>query len=448
MKTLRSAMLLLLAPSLAVADDWTQFQGPRGNGTSPEKNLLRAWPAGGPTVQWKAKIKMGWSSPSISKGEVFVAWSEQQNGTAETIACLDAADGLEKWKHTYEVGPYWKRNIGWAAGGYRSTPAVDDRYVYTLGAIGHLLCLDRKTGAVVWQQNLWDEWFPSGEKGFSFSPMLAGGKLVLYYGDGTHPVGGAKDEYFVHCRALDPASGKVLWTFTEPHVPEARMGEGQTPAIATIGGRLCALFMGNCSLIALAIDDGKPVWRFECLGREGRGTTMPTPLVLDRTIINLPDFEYGHAVSFDPAKPDVPGTFVWKQSLHVNTAIHQFRPSGAFLYGFTGKLEGDSAMHASKCVMNLVCVEAATGKIRWTEPGFRQGVAITEADGLLFLRCYQMLRLVEATPEGYRQLGEIQTHENRQPTLNLVDLVMPVLSGGMLYVRTCDELICYKVSAN
>jgi hypothetical protein len=27
-----------------------------------------------------------------------------------------------------------------------------------------------------------------------------------------------------------------------------------------------------------------------------------------------------------------------------------------------------------------------------------------------------------------------------------VDLVMPVLSGGRLYVRTCDELICYNVA--
>jgi outer membrane protein assembly factor BamB len=444
---LLSGTLLLLSTSITFADDWPQFQGPRGNGTSPETKLLRSWPPEGPPVAWKAKIKMGWSSPSISKGDVFLAWSEQQNGTAETIACLDASTGEPKWKHSYDVGPYWKRNIGWAAGGYRSTPAVDERCVYTLGAIGHLLCLDRKTGAVVWQQNLWDEWFPSGEKGFSFSPMLAGGKIILYYGDGTHPVAGAKDDFFVHCRALDPATGKVLWTFTEPHLKGAMMGEGQTPAIATIGGRLCALFMGNCSLIALAVDDGKVVWRFECLARDGRGTTMPTPLVLERSIVNLPNTEFGHAVSFDPEKADAPGKFLWKQSLHTNTAIHQFRPSGAFLYGFNGKLEGDSAMHASKCVMNLVCVEAASGKIRWSEPGFRQGIAITEADGLLFVRSYQTLRLVEATPDGYRPLGEIKTHDNRMPTLNLVDLVMPVLSGGKLYVRTCDELICYKVAA-
>ena len=94
---MRTTLIALLLASTAAADDWTQFNGPRGNGTSPERNLLREWPAEGPAVLWKAKIRMGWSSPSISKGEVFVAWSEQANGTAETVACLDAASGAEKW---------------------------------------------------------------------------------------------------------------------------------------------------------------------------------------------------------------------------------------------------------------------------------------------------------------------------------------------------------------
>jgi hypothetical protein len=34
----------------------------------------------------------------------------------------------------------------------------------------------------------------------------------------------------------------------------------------------------------------------------------------------------------------------------------------------------------------------------------------------------------------------------RQPTLDLVDRVMPVLSGGRRCARTCDELICDNVA--
>jgi len=156
MKTAQTAILVLLLASFSRADDWAQFLGPNGNGTSSEQHLLRQWPADGPKVLWKAKIKMGWSSPTVSKGEVFVCWTETIGGGSETIACLDAASGQQKWKYTYETGPYYHRNIGWGPGGFRSTPAVDDRFVYTLGAIGHLHCLDRRTGAVVWMKNLWD----------------------------------------------------------------------------------------------------------------------------------------------------------------------------------------------------------------------------------------------------------------------------------------------------
>jgi hypothetical protein len=174
--------------------------------------------------------------------------------------------------------------------------------------------------------------------------------------------------------------------------------------------------------------------------------TIPTPLVLDRKIVNLPDADSLHAVSFDPADAQAPGAFAWRSQLYWHCAIHQFRPRGGYLYGFLGEIQGASADHASKSVVKLVCVDAATGKEKWSEPGFRNGVAITEADGLLFVRSYQTLRLVEATPEGYRPRGEIKVHDCRIPTVNLVDLVMPVVSDGRLYIRTHDELICFNVS--
>ena len=439
-----AALSILLAAAVpAAADDWPQFQGPRGDGTSAERGLRREWPAEGPPVLWRAKIKMGWSAPSVAGDDVLVAWTEEARGTAETIACLGAADGKEKWKFSYPVGPYWERNIGWGPGGFRATPAVDGRRVYALGAIGHLYALDRRSGKVIWSQNLWDEWFPSGEKGYSCSPLLVDGKLVLYYGDGSHRVDDPDKTHVVLCRALDPATGKVLWTFSEPHLETARMGEGQTPAVAKIGGRTCVVFTGNCSLIALAVDDGAPVWRFECIRRDGRGTTIPTPLVLDRMVVNVPDLDLTHAVSLDRAHPERPSAMAWKQDLNMFTAIHQFRPREGYLYGFLGQIQGASEQAASDSTLNLACLEAATGKVKWSEPGFRSGISHIEADGLLFVRSYQTLSLVEATPEGFRRRGTVKTHDSRKPTVNLVDFVMPVLSNRRLYVRTPEELICY-----
>ena len=63
----------------------------------------------------------------------------------------------------------------------------------------------------------------------------------------------------VVCEALDPVTGKVAWTFHEPHRLPARMGEGQTPAITTIAGARCVLITANCQLKALRVDDGREV---------------------------------------------------------------------------------------------------------------------------------------------------------------------------------------------
>ena len=68
MKAPAGGIPVLLLASVVWADDWAQFQGPNGNGTSSERHLRRSWPADGPPVLWKSKIKMGWSSPSVDSG--------------------------------------------------------------------------------------------------------------------------------------------------------------------------------------------------------------------------------------------------------------------------------------------------------------------------------------------------------------------------------------------
>jgi hypothetical protein len=207
------------------------------------------------------------------------------------------------------------------------------------------------------------------------------------------------------------------------------------------------VFTGNCELIALAVADGRPVWRFECIRRDGRGTTIPTPLVLERMIVNVPDLDVTHAVAVDRSRPELPSKFAWKQNLDMFTALHQFRRRDGALFGFVGQIQGVDEKAASDSTLNLACLDEATGKVKWSQPGFRSGVSLIEADGLLFVRSYQTLRLVEATAAGYRLRGEIKTHDVWKPTLNLADMVLPVLSNGRLLVRTPDELICCDVKA-
>ncbi len=433
--------------------DWPQFQGPQGDGSSPERGLLRSWPDVGPRVLWRAKIKPGWGSPVVVGNEVYLGWTEELRGEKETIACLTASEGKMQWKHTYEVGPYWKRNIGWARGGFRSSPCVAGDHVFTLGAVGHLHCLDRHSGEVNWSRNLWEEWNPSGEKGYVFSPLAVDGKLLLWYSDGVSPANENRPRFdndphgfFVLCQALDAATGKLAWEFRETHRGESRLGEGQTPAVADFAGEPCLIVNGNAELKALRIRDGKQVWQYAGSGNRMRGTTIPTPLVLPRHIVSIPDADPMQVIELDRASPKTSARTLWEKQLEIYCPIHQFRHHEGYLYGFAGEIKGADERVASESALNLVCVELATGEVKWTQGGFRAGVSLTLADGLLFVRSYQTLRLIEATPEAYRQLGEAKTHDVWKPTLNLLDFSLPVLSRGRLYIRTPDELLCYDVA--
>jgi outer membrane protein assembly factor BamB len=436
----------------ATAADWPQFQGPNRDGSSPEKNLLREWPDAGPRVLWRQKVKPGWSAPSLVGDDVYVCSTEEARGEAETVACLSAVDGEIRWRDTYEVGPYWKRNIGWARGGFRATPCIDGDRLFTLGSIGHLRCYNRKSGKVLWQQNLWDQWNPSGEKGYVFSPITVDGKLILWYSDGVTKsnqerpdVEKEREQFLVLCRALDPANGKQLWEFQEPHRPESRMGEGQTPGVARFGDDNCIVVNGNAQLKALRVSDGKEIWKYNGPEPLMRGTTIPTPLVLDNFIVNVPDADPMQVVEVDRSRPDLPTRTLWARHTGIYNPIHQFRHHDGYLYGFSGVVEGSDEKAASDSKLNLICLDLKTGKLMWKEPGFQCGVAMTIADGLLFVRSYQMLRLVEATPSGYKLRGQVQTHKVWKPTLNLLDFVQPVLSNGKLFIRTPEEIICYLV---
>lgn len=437
------AIGFLSAP--ADAADWAQFQGPRGDGTSPETGLLREWPPAGPPILWRAKIGQGWGAPSVAGDDLVIAWSDDLRGGRESAVCLSAATGAEKWRHSWNVGQYWERNIGWAPGGVRATPAITEKHVFVLGSGGHLHCLDRKNGAVIWARDLWQSWRPSGEKGYVFSPLVVGGKLILWLSDGARDATRPDSQREAVCLAFDPTTGRDLWTWREPHREPARMGEGQTPAVAEFAGDPCLVVTANCQLKALRIADGREVWKFDCIRRDGRGTTIPTPLVTGNLILNLPDLDALHVVEVDRTNPALPSRMVWKKEYGSFTAIHQFRHREGLLYGFLGEIQGSTEQAASDSVLHLTCLELATGEKRWSEPGFKTGIALIEADGLLFVRSYQTLRLIASTPAGFACLGTVQTHEVWKPTRNLTDFVSPVLAQGRLYIRTPEELICYRV---
>ena len=90
-----------------------------------------------------------------------------------------------------------------------------------------------------------------------------------------------------------------------------------------------------------------------------------------------------------------------------------------------------------------VCFDLLTGKTKWGPlrgPG-TGSAAVVYADGNLYFR-YQngVMALIEATPQRYnlKSSFKIAIHNGQSWS-------HPVISGGRLYLRDQDELVCYDI---
>ena len=133
---------LLLAAATAGAD-WPRYRGPKGDGISKETGLLKAWPAAGPKVLWRARLGSGYSGMAVAGGRLFTMFGA---GGSEYAVAFDAASGKELWRTRLD-----RDRPDDMGGGPRATPAVDGGLVYVMGAEAKLAALEAASGKVRWQ---------------------------------------------------------------------------------------------------------------------------------------------------------------------------------------------------------------------------------------------------------------------------------------------------------
>jgi hypothetical protein len=469
---LRFAPGLVLTALLGVAaappdGDWPHWAGPRGDCTTDEKGLLREWPKDGPKVLWRIPVAAGSNHPSVSGDDLCYAQLED-NQLKESVHCIDARTGKEKWSHAYDVPPIW--HVGWGELGVRATPTITEQHVYSVGTFGDAFCFDRKTGAIVWKRSFKQESpYLNGTlkgggnlewKGFNGSLIPRGNRIPYFYWQGGNPAIPAWTKCDVSSKmqvfAYDAATGEVAWKFEEECSPGCR-GPGLAP-----GGALpiryqnedCIVVHGNRQWKILRLSDGKQLWSWECSGpneapawSSGSLKQVGPNLYLDSLNGWVPSL-----VECDFSRADPQPKVLWSNH-EIHDAVTPPVVCNGCLYGFFIDARDEaSEMGAKPGEQNfsLRCTDLKTGKVLWKTQGYHMGLSITSADGLLFIHDHQRLTLVEASAKGYLQKGRVENlhalpNTGRNSHRGLLDWSMPVLSKGRMYVRTPVELICYDI---
>ncbi|MEM9589576.1 MAG: PQQ-binding-like beta-propeller repeat protein, partial [Planctomycetota bacterium] len=237
--------------NLAVAD-WPQYRGSSGTGKVAGELKVPNWNQATPQVLWKTETPLGFSSFAVSEGRAFTLVGEDADGQPrEVCLALDAATGEELWSV-----PLGDRDYGHDGGnagakdnrggdGPRGTPTTDGSHVYVYDAHLVLSCLDSKTGEVVWQTDVVEDYDGRNIKWLNAtSPVLREG--VLYVG------GGGPGQSFL---AINKQDGSLIWKSGDELITHA------TPAYATINGVDQLVYFVQSGLVSVAASTGKELWR-------------------------------------------------------------------------------------------------------------------------------------------------------------------------------------------
>src|SRR5262245_60248845 len=128
-ESFRLGAVVFLLAMCSRAENWPGFRGPTGQGVSSEKNLPVHWAAES-NVVWKAAVPgEGWSSPIVWGDKVFVT-SATDRGTKCHVVCLDRKSGKVVWdKEVFEQVPVRKEGKNSYA---TPTPVTDGKRVYAV----------------------------------------------------------------------------------------------------------------------------------------------------------------------------------------------------------------------------------------------------------------------------------------------------------------------------
>jgi outer membrane protein assembly factor BamB len=236
---------LLSGTATALAKDWPQWRGPNRDGVWSEKGILDTFPPGGLKIRWCAPVGIGFSSPVVARGRVYVSDSQLANPKAqERVHAFDAVTGKPIWSYTYEVNyPALAFDKNYPRGPI-ATPVVADRRIYTFGAAGHLFCFDAAKGHALWERDVQKE-HPASQLYTSASPLIEGELLIVLVG--------AKPGACVI--AFDKRTGKEAWaSLDEP-------ASASSPIVITAGGARQLIVWTEQSVTALDPKTGKTYWR-------------------------------------------------------------------------------------------------------------------------------------------------------------------------------------------
>jgi outer membrane protein assembly factor BamB len=388
----------------SAAADFPEYRGPNRDGVVHGPPLARDWKTTPPRQIWKQPIGGGYAAFVIAGN---AAVTIEQRKDQEAVVCYDTATGRERWVHLYPA--LFTEHLG--GPGPRATPTISNGDVFSLGATGHLVCLELASGQVKWAVDIIGKDNDNAHWGMSGAPLVYDDVVVVNPGAQRPEAAGRA------LVAYNRATGKPLWS-------SGKTSAGySSPMLATLAGRRQILLFDADGLAGCDPKTGKELWRYHWQNKQDINVAQPLVLEGDRVFISC-SYERGCAMLRVTEKE---GTWsaneLWKNQRmrckFTSPVLYQ-----CFIYGLDEGI--------------LVCLDPETGEQRWRDGRYGHGQVLLADDLLLIQAESGRLALVQATPDGFRELAHVSVLADQ--TWN-----NPALAGGKVYVRNHVEMACYDL---
>ncbi len=387
------------------ADTWPQWRGPSRDGQVPGVT----WPDrlnDRITQSWRVdSLGPSYGGPIVSPELIFTIETRKEEREVVQAYARDTGELVweTQWVGAMDVPFFARKNGSWI----RSTPAFDGERLYVGGMRDVLVCLDADSGEIVWRLDFVTEFSaPNPEFGQVCSPLVVGDHLYLQAGTSF-------------CK-LDKHTGEVIWRSLEDS--GGMMGSVfSSPILSEVAGREQLVVLTRETLNGVAPEDGAVLWSRQI--KSFRGMNILTPIVAERGVFTAP--YGGRAQLLDVTMSgDAP-----RVAQRWDNRIQGYMTSPIVIDGHAYLFTRSN---------RFACVRLADGKTAWISPptGDNYWSLVAQGDRILALNDTGRLRLIEATPEVYKVLDEIEVAD-AQTWAHLA------IAGPQVVIREQNALVVY-----
>ena len=394
--------VILIGVGCVLGKDWPQWRGPNRDGKVSGFTAPLKWPKE-LTQRWKTTVGLGDATPALVGDKLYVF---TRQGDEEVTLCLDASTGKELWKDKYAAqaatGPASRHP------GPRSSPAVAEGKVVTLGVAGVLSCLDAATSKVVWRKDP----FPKVVPRFftAMSPIIVDGMAIAHLGGQGNGAIIAYD--------LDTGNEKWKWAVEGP--------EYASPVLLTVEGTKQIVTLTEKNIVGIGAADGKLLWQLP-FAPQRRAYNAATPIVEGQTVIYTGAGRGTKAMKIEKQADRFIARELWSNpdlAPQFNTPVLK----DGLLFGLSNR-------------GNLFCINAKTGQSAWTDTAQHpRGFAAIVSAGSCLLALPNTSELIVFKPDG-KKYSEIARYKvSDTPTY-----AHPIISGNRVFVKDQESVAMWIV---